>query len=238
MKANPMHVLAGALVVALLILFASYQFLYSPSVDEANKIKNECNTLEARRAELNDKMLNKSLYTEGIENSTKIIDAVLAKYGPGFKPEKAIMMAVDMENSTGATVTSLTFSQDNVIYTNAVEGSDEPAKNELFGSKSTMMFTSGYSQFKKVVDFINYYSERINIDSFNVEFDRETMLINATVIMNLYGVRDENHVYVDPEVPEVLLGTPNIFGHVVANPEEEELVQGEGEVINNGETAE
>ena len=237
MKANPMHILAGALVIAVLILLAAYKFVYSPNVDEANKIANECKNLETRKEELNNKMLNKSLYSEGIDNSTKIIDAVLAKYGPGFKPEKTIMMAVDMGDSTGADISAITFTPDTVIYSNGIEGSEEPAKNTLVFSKSTVTLSAGYTQFKKVVDFINYYSERMNIDSFNVEYDRENMTINATILMNLYGVIDENHVYVDPEVPEISLGTPNIFGHVVANPEEEELLEN-GEAVNNGETTE
>ena len=116
MKAEPKHILAGAVIIIVLILLASYKFLYSPSIEKAETIEKENQQLEARKMELNNKIANKSMYQEGIDSSKKIIDSIFEKYGPGNTPEKTIMMIVDLCNMTGVSVNSISFSDAVSLY--------------------------------------------------------------------------------------------------------------------------
>ena len=235
MKAEPKHILAGTAIIVVLILLASYKFLYSPSIEKADAIEVENQQLEARKMELNNKIANKSMYQEGINSSKKIIDSIFEKYGAGNTPEKTIMMIVDLCNMTGVSVNSISFSDDTVLYSSPTVKEDGTPEYVLKRSNSALNMTGGYLQLKKIFDFINNYKERMNIQSFNSEFDLEEGYVATTLMLNLYSVEDDNHVYVAPDPGEVPLGTPNIFrGLTYENKtDEEEANAGTGEFADN-----
>lgn len=234
MKAEPKHVLAGAAVIVILILLASWKFLYSPSIEKADAIEAENKQLEARKLELNNKIANKAMYQEGIDSSKKIIDAVFEKYGAANKPEKTIMMLVDVCNMTGVEVNSISFSDDIEMYQSpALKEDGTTPQYVMKKSNSTVNLTGGYLQLKKVFDFINYYKERMNVQTFSSEFDLEMGVVNTTLMLNLYAVEDDNHVYVAPDPGEIELGTPNIFR---GKTYEDLLAQQEAENGENGMT--
>lgn len=241
MKAEPKHILAGTVVIVILILLASYKFLYSPSIEKADAIENENKQLELRKTELNNKIANKSMYQEGINSSKKIIDAVFKKYGPGNTPEKTIMTIVSLCNMTGVSVESVTFADDAILYQSPTANEEDKAEYVLKRTTSTIDMKGGYLQLKKVFDFINSYCERMNVQSFSSEFDLEEGLVSSNIMLNLYSVEDENHKYVAPNPGEVAIGTPNIFRgltivDVLEGMEGEEGLEGqEGTTDNTGE---
>ena len=211
MKGNEKNILIGILVVRALIILGSYKFLYSPKIEEAETVQNEINTLQARVNELNEKNAKRTLYEEGIRNSSDIIDVILSQYGPGNTPEKTIMLFVDMCNKTGVSVSNITFYEDSLVYTS--ESVDESGNPEIriYKNGASINMSSGYTQLKKVMDFVNSYPERMNVENFASSYDQLTGNLNTNLVLNMYSVVDKNHTYEPPVIEGIDLGNDNIF---------------------------
>ncbi len=225
MKGNERGVLIGMVVVALLLIFGAYQFFYSADVEKADQVQAEINSLKVRMDELNAKNANRSMYEAGISNSTDIIDTVLSLYGPGTSPEKIIMYVVDMCNKTGCAVTDVAFKDPTLIYSSETAEEGQTPEIQIFQSGMTAELTCGYTQLKKITDFINSYPERMNVENFTTSFDAQLGSLSVTMNVNMYGVTDKNHVYVAPTVEDIELGNTNIFKTIEIAAEEEELAE-------------
>lgn len=250
MKGNEGKILLGSLVVAILIVAAAYKFFYLEDMKKADAVQAEIGSLQTRLSELNEKNANRVLYEDGIAESQSIIDAVLALYGPGNTPEKTIMMIVDLCNKTGISVSSITFIGDKIVYSSVDESETEVKGSEtvvyetrskgediggsrVFQSGVSLNISSGYTQLKKLTDYINSYPERMNAESFSVKFDSENGRLNVSMRVNMYSVVDKNHTYEAPVIENIELSNDNIFKTLepVTEDEAEEEENGEG----NGE---
>ncbi len=234
MKGNERNILIGAVVVALLIIFGAYNFFYSADVEKADQIEAEIQGYRARMEELNAKNANRSMYEAGITNSKDIIKTVLSLYGPGNSAEKTIMMIVDLCHKTGISVSDITFEEDRLVYASESLMEDGVTPEvQIFKGGAALNLSSGYTQLKKLTDYINSHPERMNAENFTVGFDPESGRLSVTMNVNLYAVQDENHKYIAPVVEEIELGTDNIFktAEIVT---EEELAE---EEVNAGAEA-
>ena len=216
MNINPKHLLIGTVVIMLLILGLAYKFAYLPNVEEAEKIESSNKSLVSRKEELNNKIANKAMYVEGIDNSKKMIDSILKKYGPGNTPEKTIMMLVDLCEKTGVRISSITFNEDEPIYRSAAVDENEQPLYTLNKCQTNLALLGGYTEIKKFFDYINCYDERMNVENFNLSYNLESGTITTSATVNLYSVYDENHVYVDPVVEGIDIGTSNVFRNFFA----------------------
>lgn len=241
MKGNERNVLIGMVVIALIIIAVAYKFFYSESIAEADRIQGEIDTKKVRLDELNQKNANRPLYESAIANSGDIIDTVLSIYGPGNTPEKTIMLIVDMCNKIGISIDSIGFQGDRLIY--ASEAVDETGKPEtqIYGTGITINVSGGYTQFKKLHDYINSYNERMNVQTFSLGFDGQSGMLTSSMALNMYSVIDKNHEYVAPVIEDIEIGTPNIFRTYEKPVEEEEgteeTTSGEGTVVTENTTS-
>lgn len=250
MKGNEGKILLGSLVVAVLIVAAAYKFFYLEDINKADAVQAEISSLQTRLSELNEKNANRVLYEDGIAESQSIIDTVLALYGPGNTPEKTIMMIVDLCNKTGISVSNITFIGDKIVYSSVDESETEVKGSEtvvyetkskgkdiggsrVFQSGVSLSISSGYTQLKKLTDYINSYPERMNAESFSVKFDSENGRLNVSMRINMYSVVDKNHTYEEPVIENIELSNDNIFKTLepITEDEAEEGENGEG----NGE---
>ena len=224
MKGNEKNILIGAFVVAILVVVASWKFIYSADMEKMDQVQNEINTLQVRMDELNAKNANRAMYEAGITDSTNIIDTVLSLYGPGNTPEKSIMMIVDLCKKTGISVSDITFQENKLIYASEVKEGSEKPETEIYQGALTMNLSSGYTQLKKLTDYINSYPERMNAENFTAAFNAEDGRLSVMMHVNLYSVSDKNHVYSDPVIEDIELSTTNIFktAEYVAEEESDE----------------
>ena len=223
MKGNEGKILLGAFVVAILLVAASFKFFYLEDVEKADQLQAEIDQKNQRVNELNQKNANRAMYDAGIDESGKIIDTVLSIYGPGNTPEKSIMMIVKMCKMTGVTVSDIAFQDDTNVYSSEVKSEEEEPAIQIYQGGLQLKLSSGYTQLKKVMDFINAYPERMNVENFDAEFDAETGRLNVAMKVNLFSVKDDKHQYVAPVVEDIDLGSTNIFKTI----EEETPVEGE-----------
>lgn len=225
MKGNQKNILIGMIVVAVLIVLAAYKFFYSADVEKADQVQNDIKGLETRLSELTQKVANRMMYENGIEKSGKIIKEVLKLYGPGNTAEKTIMMIVDLCQRTGCTVSNMSFYDDTSVYESVKTDEEGNPDIQVFKGGVAVSLTSGYTQLKKIMDFINSYPERMNVENFSTKYDSKTGLLSTNMVINLYAAKDEDHVYVEPIVEDIELSTVNIFKTKEVG--EEELPEGE-----------
>lgn len=211
MKGNSRNILIGAVVIAVLIVAAAYKFFYTEDVAKAEQVQSDINTLQTRMAELNEKSANRPMYEAGITDSKDIIKTVLALYGPGNTPEKTIMLVVDMCNRIGIKVPSVSFMDDSRVFASESQNENGEPEVQIFRSGMALSLNGGYTQIKKLMDYINSYPERMNVENFTESFDANSGRLNLTMNVNMYSVADEDHVYVAPVIENIEIGNTNIF---------------------------
>jgi len=229
MKGNENKILLGSLVVAVLIVLAAYKFIYSADMEKVDQLQVEIDGYQSRLNELNQKNANRAMYESGITESQDIIDTVLSLYGPGNTAEKTIMMVVDLCHKTGISVSDITFMDNKLVYSSDASEGETP-DIQVFKSGMAINVSSGYTQMKKLMDYINSYPERMNVENFNALFASENGRIDILVNVNMYGVVDKNHVYVAPAIEDIELGSTNIFKTMEIVTEEENT----GEEVTEG----
>lgn len=224
MKDNQKYAIVGMVIVAILAVFVAYKFFYSADVEKAEQLQGEINSLQTRADELTQKTANRAMYESGIANSEDIIDTILALYGPGNTPEKTIMLVVDLCKMTGVSVSDIAFQDNRLIYASETANEGETPELQIYQAGMQLNISSGYTQLKKLTDYINSYPERMNAENFAISFDAETGRLNVTMKVNMYSVADDKHEYVAPVVEDIELGSTNIFRTLeqVAGEEEEE----------------
>ena len=73
-------------------------------------------------------------------------------------------------------------------------------------------YTCTYDQLKKLVNFINVYPERMNIENITMGYNNETGLLQGTLTLNLYAVTGTSKEYIAPDISGLSMGQTNIFG--------------------------
>lgn len=229
MKADSKTILIGSLVVAILIVAAAYKFIYSSDMEEVDKVEAEIKTQQTRLNELNEKNAKRPMYEAGISDSKDIIKTVLSLYGPGNTPEKTIMLVVDMCNKIGISVPSISFVNDSRVYQSQTADESGTPEIQIFKGGMAIQISGGYTQIKKLMDYINSYPERMNVENFSESFDANTGKLTMSMSVNMYSVKDEDHIYETPVIEDIDLGTTNIFRTMEKAAEEETLEGGETE---------
>ena len=230
MKDNQKYTVVGMIIVALIILFVAYKFFYSEDVAKAEKVQGEIDALVIRENELNEKSANRPMYESGIAASKDIIDTVLALYGPGNTPEKTIMLIVDLCKMTGVTIPNVSFQNDTLVYASETLNEKGDPELKIFQGRTNISISCGYTQFKKLTDYINSYPERMNAENFSITYDAGTGQLSVSMSVNLYAVTDDKHEYVAPVIEGIELGTDNIF-----KTYEPPVVDEEGELGTEGQ---
>lgn len=230
MKISQKHIQYILLLLIVVIAVCAYQFGYVKYIEKANTIKEENKGIEARINELNDKESHRTEWTDSIEKADKDIKEILAKYGPGNTPEKSIMFIRSLEDAAGMTIPSVSFNSDNLLYASDELNEDGAPKMEMNGTNLSISYNNTpYEGLKACMDFINNYRERMNVNAFSVTRDQTSGLLAGNMVINLFSVKDSDHVYAEPSVGGIELGTDDIFGEV-------DLTLLEGEQAANGET--
>lgn len=225
MKINQKYLKIGLIFLILIIGFCAYNFGYSPYQEKAEALNTEISQLKERISTLEEKCSHEEEFRKGIDNSTDIIDSVLAKYGPGNTMEKTIMMIVEMCDRTGVKVNTLSFTEPSLLFTSTASDEDGNAKIKAYTNKANVSFEVDYPSYKRVTDFINNQKERMNIDNFSLSYNQETGALNGNMLLNMYSIEDDKHEYVAPVIEGIDLGSSNLFVNTIV-PTEEENAEG------------
>lgn len=199
------------LLLVLVILVVAYRFGFVEYNDKTEVVERENKVLQARIVELTDKLNNVGSFEEGAATAVAKKNEILGRYGAGNTAEKSIMFVTKLEAASKAKISSVSFAEDELFYSSTAF--DENGFPTISGYRTdiTINFVVTYDGMKKMFDFIHDYEERMNVQSFNASYDQETGDISGSMIINLYSIADAEHEYVDPSVPGIATGKPNIF---------------------------
>ncbi|SCP94732.1 hypothetical protein [Anaerobium acetethylicum] len=78
----------------------------------------------------------------------------------------------------------------------------------------SLTFQVGYNGLKTAVDYVSRLEERKTIDSVSVSFDKTTGKLVGTMAVNVYTLSGTDKAYEAPVIPDVPVGTGNLFGTI------------------------
>lgn len=208
-------------VLVIIAAVLAYMYLYMPLVEQRKALEKENYDLDVRLINLKNLAVDEDVFKMGINESSKTIKKVMNHYSAGHTPEKSIMMVDYMEKEVGLRFPNLSFTQPTVLSTvkmpMVTEMEDGTYSIEYYDVnllKETLStnYACSYTQLKKLVDFINAYPERMNIESISIAFDSENNGLKGNLTLNLYAVTGTGKEYTAPEISGLSMGTGNIFG--------------------------
>lgn len=220
-NSNDIKVFFLVLVLVVLAAVVSYFYLYMPMVEKRNDLIKENYDLEVRLINLKNLTTKQNDYIKGINESTEKIQSVLNKYSAGNTPEKNIMMAMLMEERVEIRLPNLSFTQPGVITSVQMPIVTESASGKytiqyydvnLLKETMTTNYVCTYEQLKKMIDFINAYPERMNIEAITIAYDSETKGLKGNLTLNLFAVTGTGKDYQPPKIDDLSVGKDNIFG--------------------------
>jgi len=222
-KTNGKDVKAFFFVFILVIVAAvlAYMYLYMPLVEQRKALEKENYDLDVRLINLRNMAVDEDVYKMGINESSKTIKKVMNHYSAGHTPEKSIMMIDSLEQKIGIRLPNLTFSQPAVIstvkmpmVTETADGSYAIKYYDVNLLKETLAtsYSCSYEQLKKMIDYINAYPERMNIESISIAYDSESNGLRGSVTLNLFTVTGTGKEYKPPVIDDLSMGAGNIFG--------------------------
>lgn len=221
-KSNGSDVKAFFLVFILVIVAAvlAYMYLYMPLVEERNTLMKENYDLDVRLINLKNMAVDEDVFKMGINESNKTIKQVMNHYSAGNTPEKSIMMIDSLEQKIGIRLPNLSFSQPEEISTvkmpMVTEGETgySIAYYDVNLLKETLStnYSCSYEQLKKMIDYINAYPERMNIEAISIAYDSESNGLKGNITLNLFAVTGTGKEYTAPDISGLSMGTGNIFG--------------------------
>ena len=220
-KGSDLKVFFVVFVLVILAAVLAYSYLYMPKVEERDALLRENHALETRLIELKNMAVNEQDFINGINDSKESIQQVLNNYSAGNTPEKSIMMINSLENQIGIKLPSLNFSEPSIVTTvdmPMVSQNEEGKyvtsyyKVSLLQETLSTNYKCDYEQLKKLIDFVNDYPERMNIESITMAYDSTTGGLKGSLVLNLYAVTGTGKEYTAPDISGLSLGTGNIFG--------------------------
>ncbi len=202
-------------LLAVLLVGASYMYVFKPNQEETDALKSEADTLETRLNELREKEQNRKMYEEQIVEFNEAFDDMVAYFPATLDQELTVMFIKGCEDAhEGEFLISST-------------GLGKPEQFYTLGGSvdETGVATGGYSCYQSslpisyegtydgVKDFVNYimaYKYRMSISSINIAYDETNESYSGSINMHAYCVSGEGRE-ADTLNLDVETGVDNIF---------------------------
>ncbi len=220
-SSNDIKVFFLVFVLVILAAVLAYFYLYMPLTEDRNDLLKENHALETRLITLKNLTQEEPTFVKGITESNKAMESVLNKYSAGNTPEKSIMMTARMEEEVKIHFPDLSFTQPSVVSSVQMPVVTKNESGEysttyydvnLLKETLTTSYVCTYEQLKKMIDFINGYPERMNIQSITIAYDSETKGLKGSLTINLFAVTGTDKSYLPPEIKALRFGKENVFG--------------------------
>jgi len=211
MDAKQIRLLVAVLVAV--VCFVAMRFGYTPISEKAETVEAENVQLEQELNSLKLLAANEADFKAQCENVDVKYDAIVDKYPSKVTPEKSIKFVKEMEESTGVEVSNIAFNVEENIYSSSF--TNENGESILgYVSGLQLSYKTTYDGLKKMMDYINLYSERMNVKEFSAAYNQETGKLTGTVLINRYSLTGFGKEYEAPVISDVNISTGNIFSTV------------------------
>lgn len=162
--------------------------------------------------------------SDGTEQAASAAEAVVpapVTGTDGTTDNSALTAGIDATNQT---LDQVDAAASGVQAPQTADQIDPATATTMVGTQSslTMNFTTSYDGFKKLVDYINNYPDKTEIDSVSVSKDSTTGLLSGSLVLKRYALTGTGKAYEAPVIDNISIGTDNIFG--TGSPLQEDTV--------------
>ena len=257
-------------LLAISIIAGAYFFVAKPLLDKQAALTDEISELQQRVTHYTEIYNNMESYEGKIaEAQTKYSETCNKLFG-GLNQDNTIMMVKDLEDTTDVWIARLSFNEEEVVFgeaadaaadgtgdvaaTDATDGTAaEGGEAEAAGPASiqgvrqdlNIDYAASYDNFKRFIEYIENYDERLFISSINATYSVDSGLVGGSIVLSQYAILGTDKEYNAPEISNVQLGTDTIFktGTTLLAPDSDEITESttqpessEGESEDNSES--
>ncbi len=206
-----------SIVFALLVMGVTFFLMYrayATAVKEKQQLEADSAVIEQEIAELDALIAEMEGLREQKKETEKEVNYVLDHYALKISPETSIRLIRGMEDATGTTVRSLSFGTESPFFTSELLLTESEETLKGYKSQLVISYETSYGDFKRLLDYIADYPERMNVESVTASFNSATGYLTGSMTINLYRLEGTGREYTAPVEPEVPMGVENIFGTV------------------------
>ena len=259
-------------LLAISIIAGAYFFVAKPLLDKQAALTDEISELQQRVTHYTEIYNNMESYEGKIaEAQTKYSETCNKLFG-GLNQDNTIMMVKDLEDTTDVWIARLSFTEEEVVFgeaaaegeaadgtgdvaaTDATDGTAvEGGEAEAAGPASiqgvrqdlNIDYAASYDNFKRFIEYIENYDERLFISSINASYSVDSGLVGGSIVLSQYAILGTDREYKAPEISNVQIGTDTIFktGTTLLAPDSDEITESttqpessEGESEDNSES--
>lgn len=211
-------------LVTLVIIVFSYFFGYRKYDNKAEIINKENRLLISSKNELKEKHKKKDALVENIKEMKERIMLIDNEFPSGLAQDKSIMFIHNLSNYAEMNIKLISLNDNKLFY--PATGFEVSDNGGLKGYKTsvTISYASTYEGFKKCIDYISNYKDRMNIPNFNAAFDNTSGNLSGTMTIDMYALSGMDKKFEETIIEGVLIGTDNIFGTFENPMNNEQLV--------------
>ena len=220
------------ILLIFIILFCSYQFGYVKLTGKIDTLSSENLELSVKLNDLKQKDVAKEKYIEETNKMLADTQDMFNHLAASMTQDKNTIFVTKLEKEADMIVSAISFGDITHIYDSNREmnnTTDQTANDTSNGSDTTdvtaerkglkgyqssitINYQTNYSGFKKAIDFINNYHEKMRIQSITAAFDSTTGNLTGTITIDLFMVSGEGREAELFDIYGIDLGTDNIFG--------------------------
>lgn len=224
------------MILAILAVFAlPYFIIINPLMNVAFEVRSEILGLQAEYAQLSRMCENEEVYKQAVEDMAVKKQELLNKFPEDLTQESTIMFICNTENLTGVSLYQISLgddiaaqivSEEEAKQIDAVEQATgdvtddsyivdntvttEVGKYSASSTSTQFTFRSSYEEFKRFVNYIEQFEDRMVITDLSASYMEEADMVNGSFTLIQYAIEGEDRVPVETVVgPD--LGTDNIF---------------------------
>lgn len=201
------------IVLVVVVIFAAYRFGYTPISEKTAEVAEENKVLEAKLSELEYVRDNAEQFRARLNEAIVGTEDIKNRFAAGITSQKSIMMVRELETAADMDVEGISFNEvENIFTASFTNEAGEP----IVGNRGvfTIDYTTSYEGLKKSMDFINGYSDYMNLESLSCSYNQETGLLKGSMSINRYSVTGLGKEYQDPPVDGIGLSNDNIFSTI------------------------
>ena len=225
-------------LLAISIIAGAYFFVAKPLLDKQAALTDEISELQQRVTHYTEIYNNMESYEGKIAEAQTKYNETCNKLFGGLNQDNTIMMVKDLEDTTDVWIARLSFNEEEVVFgeaaaegeaadgtgdvaaTDATDGTAaEGGEAEAAGPASiqgvrqdlNIDYAASYDNFKRFIEYIENYDERLFISSINATYSVDSGLVGGSIVLSQYAILGTDKEYKAPEINNVQLGNDTIF---------------------------
>lgn len=243
-------------LIAVGLLSAVYFFFAKPKMEAQQAMQTEIEALTQQVNYYNEIYINQAEYEDKIAKTQVEYNETLNKFFGGLNQENTLINIKGIEEATNTWISRISFQEPQMIMgdgseMSADEGADASGEttevattDSVTGLKQDLNidFSCKYSDFKRFIEYMQNYDQRLFVSSINTTYSLDADLITGSIVLSQYAITGADIEYNAPDLSNITTGVENIFTTLRETPQNTEqdtlleTINQEGNQDGDGET--